>query len=51
MANTRTTPDVFTPFAAKARAKGWPVYELAAGHLAMLTAPRQVADMLISLAA
>lgn len=49
--NPPTTPDVFGPFAAKARAKGWPVYELAAGHLAMLTAPREVASMLLELAA
>jgi pimeloyl-ACP methyl ester carboxylesterase len=48
--NPPTTPDVFGPFAAKARAKGRPVYELAAGHLAMLTAPRQVADMLLGVA-
>jgi pimeloyl-ACP methyl ester carboxylesterase len=47
--NPPTTPDVFGPFAAKARAKGWPVYELPAGHLAMLTAPRELADMLLKL--
>ena len=45
--NPATTPDVFRPFSVKARAKGWPVYELAAGHLAMLTAPQQVAELLL----
>jgi pimeloyl-ACP methyl ester carboxylesterase len=42
-----TTPDIFGPFAAKARARGWPVYEIAAGHLAMLTAPRELAAILL----
>jgi pimeloyl-ACP methyl ester carboxylesterase len=49
-ANPPTTPDGFGPFAAKARASGWPVYELATGHLAMLTAPREVAELLLRLA-
>ena len=49
--NPPTTPDVFKPFAAKARAKGWEVFELAAGHLAMLTAPSDVADLLLKIAA
>lgn len=50
-ANPRTTPDVFGPFAAKARAQGWEVREIAAGHLAMLTAPQEVAGMLRELTA
>jgi pimeloyl-ACP methyl ester carboxylesterase len=37
-------------FAAKARASGWPVREIATGHDAMLTEPRQVADRLLELA-
>jgi len=44
--NPSTTPDLFSPFADKARAMGWQVNELAAGHLAMLTAPREVAEIL-----
>jgi pimeloyl-ACP methyl ester carboxylesterase len=47
--NPPTTPDVFGPFAAKASAMGWDVYELAAGHLAMLTAPRELAALLLEL--
>jgi len=49
--NPATTPDVFGPFAAKARVKGWQVHELATGHLAMLTAPREVAELLLEVAA
>jgi pimeloyl-ACP methyl ester carboxylesterase len=49
-ANPPTTPDVFGPFAAKARAQGWAVREIATGHLAMLTAPREVADVLCAVA-
>jgi len=44
-----TTP-LFAPFAAKARAAGWEVHELATGHMAMLTAPREVAELLVDLA-
>ena len=40
----------FAPFAAKARAAGWEVYQLATGHMAMLTAPREVAELLLELA-
>lgn len=47
--NPPTTPDVFGPFAEKAQARGWEVRDLAAGHLAMLTAPRELADMLLDL--
>lgn len=50
-ANPPTTPDVFGPFAAQARAKGWKVREIATGHLAMLTAPRELARLLDELAA
>ena len=48
--NPATTPDLFGPSAAKARADGWDMYELAAGHLAMLTAPRELAAILLVLA-
>jgi len=44
-----TTP-VFAPFAAKARARSWPVFELATGHCAMLTMPREVVGLLLRLA-
>lgn len=44
-----TTP-IFTPFAAKARARGWEVRELAANHIAMLTAPHEVARLLLDVA-
>ena len=46
---TTTTPG-FAPFAAKARADGWQVGELATGHMAMLTAPQELAAMLIEFA-
>ncbi len=45
-----TTP-VFAPFAAKARAAGWEVHELATGHCAMLTVPQEVAEILLRLSA
>jgi hypothetical protein len=45
---TMSTP-LFAPFAAKARAKRWEVRELATGHVAMLTAPQEVSDMLLEL--
>jgi pimeloyl-ACP methyl ester carboxylesterase len=48
--NPVTTPPIFAPFAAKARAQGWEVRELAAGHLAMLSAPGEVAENLLSIA-
>ena len=44
-----TTP-VFAPFAAKARTAGWEVDELATGHCAMLTMPREVVELLLKLA-
>jgi pimeloyl-ACP methyl ester carboxylesterase len=37
----------FEPFAAKARAEGWKYRELPAGHSAMITAPRELAAMLM----
>jgi hypothetical protein len=49
-ANPPTTPDVFGPFAAKARAAGWTVREIATGHLAMLTAPEALAAILTEIA-
>ena len=39
----------FAPFAAKARAAGWEVHELATGHMAMLTASRELAALLLEL--
>ncbi len=44
--NPATTPDLFASSAAKARESGWPVHDLAAGHVAMLTAPHEVAELL-----
>jgi pimeloyl-ACP methyl ester carboxylesterase len=44
-----TTPRLFEGSAQKARAEGWPVHDLAAGHLAMLTAPRELAALLIQI--
>jgi pimeloyl-ACP methyl ester carboxylesterase len=41
---------VFQSQAERARAKGWPVHELQTGHEAMVTAPRDLADVLLSLA-
>ena len=45
----QTTP-VFAPFAAKARQRGWPVYEMASGHMPMLTMPRELAGLLLDVA-
>ncbi len=42
-----TTPRLFDPFAQKARSAGWEVHELAATHLAMLTEPRELAELLV----
>ena len=47
---TGPTTAVFGPFAAKARAKGWPVLQIATGHDAMLTAPRELAALLLEAA-
>jgi hypothetical protein len=40
------TTSLIGPFAAKARALGWDVREVAAGHDAMLTGPDEVAESL-----
>ena len=45
----RVTP--FPVFAEKARAVGWPVYELATHHFTMLSMPRETADILVRHAA
>jgi pimeloyl-ACP methyl ester carboxylesterase len=45
--NPSTTPDLFASSATKARVRGWPVYDLEAGHFAMLTAPDRVAAILL----
>ncbi|HEY6031734.1 MAG TPA: hypothetical protein VIU44_14275, partial [Gaiellaceae bacterium] len=42
---------VFEPFARRAAARGWPVRGLASGHEAMVTHPRELADLLLELAA
>jgi pimeloyl-ACP methyl ester carboxylesterase len=41
---------VFHPFAEIAAARGWPVHELASGHEAMVTHPRELAAVLLELA-
>lgn len=41
----------FEPFAQKARARNWRFHVLAAGHDAMVTAPREVAALLLGIAA
>lgn len=42
---------VFTPYAERARRKGFPVQTLATGHEAMVTAPAELARLLLELAA
>lgn len=42
---------VFTTQAEKAGARGWPTYEIATGHEAMVTAPDELALLLLELAA
>jgi hypothetical protein len=44
------TAPFFEVFASKARSLGWNVHDLAAGHAAMLTNPRGLADILLELA-
>lgn len=44
-----TTP-LFATFAAKARASGLEVHELATGHMVMLTIPNELAELLIIVA-
>ena len=41
---------LFATFAARAKELGWMVYELKAGHAAMLTHPRESADVLLKIA-
>jgi pimeloyl-ACP methyl ester carboxylesterase len=41
---------VFEPFARVAGSRGWPVHELASGHEAMVTHPRELAALLLELA-
>jgi pimeloyl-ACP methyl ester carboxylesterase len=43
-----TTP-LFAPFAAKARAGDWDVYELPTGHMVMLTMAHELAELLIEI--
>jgi len=38
---------VFATFAQRARARGWPVDELATGHDAMITKPKELAELLL----
>jgi pimeloyl-ACP methyl ester carboxylesterase len=40
---------VFRRHAERAAARGWPVHELDAGHEAMVTAPKELADLLLAL--
>ena len=40
----------FAPTVARARARGWPVRELPTGHDAMVTLPRELADLLLEFA-
>ena len=42
---------VFTPHAERAAARGWPVHEIATGHEAMVTAPEELAELLLEIAA
>ena len=46
--NPPSTPDLFASSAEKARRKGWPVIELNAGHLAMLSHPHLLAETILS---
>jgi pimeloyl-ACP methyl ester carboxylesterase len=41
------TSQLFGTFAIKARARGWPVHEIATGHMVMLTRPRELATILL----
>jgi pimeloyl-ACP methyl ester carboxylesterase len=45
--NPATTPDLFAHSAAKARANGWPVKDLATGHFAMISDPNGLAAILL----
>ena len=39
---------VFRPHAERAAARGWPVHTIATGHEAMVTAPKELAELLAS---
>lgn len=39
---------VFQPHAERAAARGWPVHHLATGHEAMVTAPKELAELLLA---
>ncbi|WP_190813966.1 alpha/beta fold hydrolase [Saccharopolyspora pogona] len=41
---------VFRPHAERAAARGWPVHAIATGHEAMVTAPQELADLLLAVA-
>lgn len=41
---------VFEPYRRRAESRGWPVRELACGHEAMVTHPRELAEALVALA-
>jgi len=43
-----TTPNIFNPFAKKAREQGWDVHEIATGHIAMVTAPLELSKLLLA---
>jgi pimeloyl-ACP methyl ester carboxylesterase len=42
---------VFQPHAERAAARGWPVRHLATGHEAMVTAPKELAELLLAVSA
>jgi pimeloyl-ACP methyl ester carboxylesterase len=44
------TTSLFGSFAAKARSRGWEMHEIATGHDAMLTAPRELVEILLKVA-
>lgn len=46
----QATAPIFAPFAAKARARGWETHALAADHISMLTAPDEMAKLLLAVA-
>lgn len=41
---------LFESFAERARAEGWRYHEMATGHDAMVTQPRELAEILLKLA-
>lgn len=48
--NPATTPDLFSESAAKAKNRGWPVIEMNTGHLAMLSQPQSLMEILNNVA-